>query len=414
MKKINVYVNSVVRWAAYKKESEYQAWIDYAVANNLWGQPGTYTVEVVDATAELEQKRQQAEGTKKQDFDAHANSTSNPHSVTKEQVGLGSVDNIAAADLRDRSTHTGSQLSSTISDFTSAVQAVTIDASKIGDGSVSNAEFATLDGIVTGVSVQSQIDTKEPEILSGLTTEYWRGDKSFQTLNAAAVANTPSGSISSTTVQAAIDELNTEKQPTGNYITALTGDVTASGPGSASATLANSGVVAGTYSLVTVDAKGRVTEGSNSGSITRYSYFSTAAVASTSVTYASVAELTTVSLPVGLYAFRFHGNMQSAATNNGVGVRVAPVTATMTTVSTKWNIPQGANGTAHDFEYDQTANNTNIASASAVAANTNFSVNGFGVFRITVAGTVAIQIRTETAGTAATLQLDSAFILELV
>jgi hypothetical protein len=51
------------------------------------------------------------------------------------------------------------------------------------------------------------------------------------------------------------------KQPTGNYITALTGDVTASGPGSATATLANSGVTAGSYVITgaTVDAKGRVT-----------------------------------------------------------------------------------------------------------------------------------------------------------
>jgi hypothetical protein len=293
MKKINVYVNSVVRWAAYKKESEYQAWIDYAVANNLWGQPGSYTVEVVDATEEIEQKRLQAEGAKKQDFDAHANSTSNPHSVTKEQVGLGSVDNIAAADLRDRSTHTGTQISSTISDFNEAAQ----------------------DAVGNSLLDSADIDFQYPDINNQITAE-----------------------------------------------------------------LTTTGVTAGTYNLVTVDAKGRVTAGSNSGPVTRYAYSTTAAVASTSATYASVTELTTVSLPVGLYAFRFHGNMQSAAANNGVGVRVAPVTATMTTVSAKFNIAQAGNGTAHDFEYDQTANNTNITSGSVLTANVNFAVNGFGVF----------------------------------
>ena len=62
---------------------------------------------------------------------------------------------------------------------------------------------------------------------------------------------------------------STSYQPSGNYITALTGDGTASGPGSAVFTLSNSGVVANTYGsasqvpVITVDAKGRVTNVNN-------------------------------------------------------------------------------------------------------------------------------------------------------
>lgn len=55
----------------------------------------------------------------------------------------------------------------------------------------------------------------------------------------------------------------------GSAITALTGDVTATGPGSAAATLAAAGT-AGTYRSVTTDAKGRVTAGTAPTTIAGY------------------------------------------------------------------------------------------------------------------------------------------------
>ena len=48
------------------------------------------------------------------DARAHIDATDNPHGVTKAQVGLSDVDNVSAADLRDRSTHTGTQAATTV------------------------------------------------------------------------------------------------------------------------------------------------------------------------------------------------------------------------------------------------------------------------------------------------------------
>jgi hypothetical protein len=235
---------------------------------------------------------------------------------------------------------------------------VNIAATQIGSGVVSNTEFETLDGINTGSTIQAQLDGK---------------------------------------------------QPTGNYITALTGDVTASGPGSVTATLAASGVTAGTYDSVTVDVKGRVT----AGQVNKYYSILGAQVTNTVATYTTIAGLTSATLPVGLYSFEFRGLSQSAATNTGVGFRISNVSATVSTMYGKWFISQAANGTAQSFQYDQLANNTNVTSASSIAANTNFSVTGSGVFRVTAQGTVAIQIRSET-GTQVLVQPDAILEIEKI
>lgn len=53
------------------------------------------------------------------------------------------------------------------------------------------------------------------------------------------------------------------KQDVGSYLTQLTGDVSAVGPGIGSATLSSTGVTPGTYTKIQVDAKGRVLSGTS-------------------------------------------------------------------------------------------------------------------------------------------------------
>lgn len=277
--------------------------------------------------------------------------------LTKDDVGLSNVDNVSAASLRDRSTHTGTQLAATISDFTTAVQGVTLDAAQIDGGGVSNLEFSYLGNVTS--DIQSQLNGK---------------------------------------------------QPTGNYITALTGDVTASGPGSVAATLSATGVSAGTYDQVTVDTKGRVT----AAAVKRYLYVLGSQTTNNTTTYTTVAGLTTASLPAGLYSFRFDGQYQSAATTTGVGVRISNVSATVTTMYAKWFFAQAADGVNKNFQIDQLNNATNVVSTASLVANSNANVSGEGVFRVTVAGTVAIQIRSEIAASQVLLQPDAVLVIEQI
>lgn len=84
----------------------------------------------------------------------HKNNTSNPHSVTKAQVGLGSVPN---TDATARANHTGSQLASTISDFADTVRATVLTGLSL---STSQAVAAT-DTVLQAIGyLQAQITNK--------------------------------------------------------------------------------------------------------------------------------------------------------------------------------------------------------------------------------------------------------------
>ena len=87
-------------------------------------------------------------------IDSHIASTANPHGVTKAQVGLGDVDNVSAAALRDRATHTGTQAISTVSGLQSALDAKAAIAN-LGAAAFSN-QHQDLTG--AGTNTHSQID----------------------------------------------------------------------------------------------------------------------------------------------------------------------------------------------------------------------------------------------------------------
>jgi len=114
-------------------------------------------------------------------------------------------------------------------------------------------------GSVTGtITDQADLTTafslKENTIVAGTTLQYWRGDKTWQTLDKASVG---------------LSNVLDIAQLPATQVLAITGDVTASSTslssGTIATTLANTTVTAGSYifASITVDSKGRITAASN-------------------------------------------------------------------------------------------------------------------------------------------------------
>lgn len=143
-----------------------------------------------------------------------------------------------------------------------------------------------------------------------------------------------------------------------------------------------------------------------------YEYLLNAVATSTSNVYASVAALTSVAIPAGTYRWKVTALAQSTANATGVGVRLGLGTAAASVCYGRWLIGQAGDGTAKSFQYDQLTAATNVTSASTLAANTDFVVLGEGVITVTTAGTIAVQLRSETNGTQVSLRPGTVLRLE--
>jgi hypothetical protein len=140
----------------------------------------------------------------------------------------------------------------------------------------------------------------------------------------------------------------------------------------------------------------------------------TAIQSTTSTTYANITQMVTTSLDIGTYELRLISIGQSTAVGTGIGLRLAAGTAVIGTLCINWNFSQAGNGTDKNFEYTQNSVADNITSASVATANVNYPMSGNGLFTVTTAGTVAIQIRSETNGTNVSIRPESFLFLKKV
>jgi hypothetical protein len=139
----------------------------------------------------------------------------------------------------------------------------------------------------------------------------------------------------------------------------------------------------------------------------------TASQSSTSNVFAALTGLTSISLPVGSYAFKAYVKMRSAAAGNGYGLRFNQVSAVVSDVIAQWRLPAGADfSTTQNIMYSQRALNINTVAGTIGAANTDYMAVGEGVFTVTTAGTVTIEMRSENTGTAVTAGINSCLIIE--
>lgn len=171
------------------------------------------------------------------------NATANGLSVDSDQVltlGLSSGSTTGALSSTDWTTFNGKQVAGNY------ITALTGDATASGPGSVA-LTLATVNGNVGSFGSASSVMT--------------------QTVNAKGLT-TAAASVSIQIAESQVTNLVSDlagKQAIGNYITALTGDVTATGPNSVAATLAtvNSNVGSFTNASITVNAKGLITAASS-------------------------------------------------------------------------------------------------------------------------------------------------------
>jgi hypothetical protein len=125
--------------------------------------------------------RQAGDATNAADLVAHTSNTSNPHATTKAQVGLGNADNTSDADKP------------------------------------------------ISTATQTALNAKEPTITAGTTSQYYRGDKTFQTLDKAAVGlsnvdNTSDADKPVSTAQATAIALKQDTLVSGTNIKTINGN----------------------------------------------------------------------------------------------------------------------------------------------------------------------------------------------
>jgi hypothetical protein len=195
----------------------------------------------------------------------------------------------------------------------------------------------------------------------------------------------------------------------------LTGPTGASGPQGIQGLTGPAGLTGPTGAAGLVGQTGLTGNTGNTGPTGPSSNFVAVLLGSTvssSTTHAD-SGLVSPSLDAGYYQWNVIGAFQSNTTASGIGCRFIAGSATVSENIGGWDIVQAVDGTAKYFSYAQLTDAANVVSASVVAANTKYPFFGSGWARITGAGTMKLQFRSE-VGTNSNCTLSTGTSLNIV